>query len=275
MPYLIRSYRHPKSIDQNLLERNPDREDDYPIWKVARATSAAPTYFKAVKLKEDDEKFEFIDGGFGANNPSLEAYRSVKQLSKNDSEAVSTLISIGTGKSLEAEVNPSAGYRLYLRYANAAIKWASQSETVHENLLETTQGKADYCRLNVEHGLGKMKLDTWKGKKGRETLDWIQAKTGEYLSSDATKIQIRETAQRLVKIRRERASQPNSDRWERFCHGVEYACCQEGCTNGERYKEEQDLARHLKHDHKMQRGDKDTQSLIQKGKRYPLYESPI
>lgn len=272
MPYLIRSYRHPRSIDQSPLERNPGREDNYPIWKVARATSAAPTYFKAVKLKEDDEKFEFIDGGFGANNPSLEAYRSVKQLSRGDPEAVSTLVSIGTGKNLEAEENPSAGYRLYLRYANAAIKWASQSESVHENVLETTHGRAEYYRLNVEHGLGKMKLDTWKGKKGEETLDWIRAKTEDYLNTEVAKTQIHKSAQHLVRIRRERASQPNSDHWERFCHGVDYACCKEGCTIGERYKDEQELVRHLKRDHNMERGDQDIQLLIQRGKRYPLYE---
>lgn len=230
--------------------------------------------FKAVKLKEDDEKFEFIDGGFGANNPSAEAYRSVKQLSKDDSSAVSAFISIGTGKNLEAEKNPSTGYKLYLRYANAAIKWASQSESVHEDLLEKTQGRADYYRLNVEHGLGKMKLDTWKGKRGSETLDWIRAKTEDYLNTETARNQIHESAEHLVRIRRERPDQPNSDRWERFCHGVEYACCAGGCTNGERYKEQQALVRHLKREHKMKKGDRDIESLIQEGKRYPLYEVP-
>lgn len=45
-----------------MLERNPGRPDNYKIWEVGRATSAAPTYFKTVRLEEEDEKSEYIDG---------------------------------------------------------------------------------------------------------------------------------------------------------------------------------------------------------------------
>ena len=124
VPYLMRSYRHPKSRRPEPLERNPESGNNHWVWKVARATSAAPSYFKAVDLEEEDEKSELIDGGFGANNPSEEAYRSVKQLYSNNPKAVSILISIGTGKNLEHGGNPKRGYRLYLKYVNAAAKWA-------------------------------------------------------------------------------------------------------------------------------------------------------
>ena len=164
VPYLFRSYRHPKSIKDDILERNPDSADNYKIWEVGRATSAAPMYFKAMKL-EDDAEAEYLDGGFGANNPAEEAYRSVKQLSSNNDQTVKVLVSIGTGKNLETDRNPSAGYALYLRYANAAAKWATDSETTHERVYDSTRGKADYTRLNVEHGLGKMKLDEWKARE--------------------------------------------------------------------------------------------------------------
>jgi len=37
------------------------------IWQAARATSAAPTFFKRIKI---GRKQEYIDGGMGCNNPS-------------------------------------------------------------------------------------------------------------------------------------------------------------------------------------------------------------
>ncbi|KAL9118353.1 MAG: hypothetical protein Q9187_005102 [Circinaria calcarea] len=120
VPYLFRSYRHPKSTHGDLLERNPDKNNGYPIWQIGRATAAAPTYFKAVKIEEDDD-FEFIDGGFGANNPSEEVYRSVQQICNNNPRAVKAFVSIGTGKNLEVE-NPGQGYRQYYSYLNAAAK---------------------------------------------------------------------------------------------------------------------------------------------------------
>lgn len=38
---------------------------DIKIWEAARATSAAPAYFKRIKVGSE----ELIDGGLGANNP--------------------------------------------------------------------------------------------------------------------------------------------------------------------------------------------------------------
>ena len=35
------------------------------VWEAARATSAAPAYFKPFAI----EKYHLIDGGLGANNP--------------------------------------------------------------------------------------------------------------------------------------------------------------------------------------------------------------
>ena len=74
------------------MERNPDRWDNYPIHQVGRATSAAPFYFKAVNLDKDDPDLELIDGGFGANNPSEEAYREVGQMCNDNPKAVKVLV---------------------------------------------------------------------------------------------------------------------------------------------------------------------------------------
>ena len=109
----MRSYRHPKSRRPEPLRRNPETGNNHLVWQVARATSAVPLYFKAVNSEEGDETSELIDSGFGANNPSEEAYRSVKQLYSNNPRAVSVLVSVGTGKNLEHGRNWKGGYRLY------------------------------------------------------------------------------------------------------------------------------------------------------------------
>ena len=270
-PYILRSYRHPKSTDNNPLERNPDHDCKYEIWKVGRATCAAPTYFESVKLEEEDEEFEFIDGGFGANNPSDEAYTSVKQLHKDDPQSIKILVSIGTGKNQEPSSNPRRGYAMYYEYLNAAAKWATDSERTHEVVSDKLRKNADYCRFNVEHGLGKMKLDAWKGPRGAETLRLIQAKTDVYLQDTKVQESIKETARQLVKIRRLRAYRSDLDRWERFCHGVEYSCAVETCRHGEIYKQRQDLKQHLERSHHGDCTPESIEKILDSGKRYRLF----
>ena len=78
IPYILRSYHHHRSSNDMTMARNPGVENNYPIHQVGRATSAAPFYFKAVKLNRGAGNLELIDGGFGANNPSWEAFRDVQ-----------------------------------------------------------------------------------------------------------------------------------------------------------------------------------------------------
>lgn len=272
VPYLMRSYRHPRSRRPDPLERNPDIENNHLVWEVARATSAAPSYFKAFDIEEGNEKSELIDGGFGANNPTEEAYRSVRQLYGNDPQAVSVLVSVGTGKNLEHGGNPKGGYRLYLKYVNAAAKWATDSEKTHETVSDITRDNVDYFRLNVEHGIGKMKLDEWKGKKGRETLGLIRAKTEAYLTSPEAQEDLDASARHLVEVRRRRSNGSDHELWERFCHGVEYACCHDKCPNGgKRYRKRRELRSHIVKVHNID--DARVQALLEEGKTYPLYES--
>ncbi len=81
-PRLLRSYNHPKASGESPFERDPGPADPYPIYKIGRATSAAPFYFKAVELDEGRPELELIDGGFGANNPTELAYHEVMQMGK-------------------------------------------------------------------------------------------------------------------------------------------------------------------------------------------------
>ena len=197
----------------------------------------------------------------------------MKQLYNNNPRTVRVLVSIGTGRNLEARRNPSAGFALYMAYANRAAKWASQSEKTHQTMLDLTRDCTECYRLNVEHGIGKMKLDAWKGKKGCKTLELIRAKTQDYLDSAEGQQQITASARELVIVRRARSSQAYLDRWERFCHGVEYACRVTTCSDGkDTAYDRQALRQHIESTHPSERYR--LVSLLDEGKRFPNETTP-
>ena len=86
--YLFKSYK---------AEKHPKHNKTY--LKAARATSAASTYFKPVKMYidhgKDIQEMSLIDGGFGINNPAISAYVEVKKLYPNAEKI--NILSLGTG----------------------------------------------------------------------------------------------------------------------------------------------------------------------------------
>ena len=94
---IIPAFLMPKTeIAVFKTDHHEDFKNDYksPMWKVARSTSAAPTYLKG--LEDDASGKIFLDGGLWANNPVMVAI--VDALSSYDLtlERIDVL-SIGTG----------------------------------------------------------------------------------------------------------------------------------------------------------------------------------
>ncbi len=121
------------------------KDDDYPITDVARATSAAPAYFKPHLVK----KSCLIDGGIPANNPAALAYTHAKKLFPGNEYVV---LSIGTGftfKTLEkAEVDTwdALGWAVPVM----GMFFDGMSTATHlalENLLPRSGGRRRYFRL--------------------------------------------------------------------------------------------------------------------------------
>lgn len=164
-PYIFRTYKNlhrSENREQRLLDRNPGLAHDIPIWQVARATSAAPTYFEPPKTGD----LEYLDGGMGANNPCEELYDEVRRMNNDSYNCVRVIFSVGTGKNKKAarfRGKGSQGVRRYLNIINWAKKWASDSQQAHLRMMKTQQrDKFSYFRLNVEEGLDEMKLDEWR-----------------------------------------------------------------------------------------------------------------
>ncbi|GAB3995613.1 patatin-like phospholipase family protein [Spirosoma daeguense] len=71
---------------------------DFFVRDVARATSAAPTYFEAANIKSlSNVSYPLIDGGIFANNPSLCAYSEVRNAKKDPKASDMLIVSLGTG----------------------------------------------------------------------------------------------------------------------------------------------------------------------------------
>jgi uncharacterized protein len=78
--------------------RDPDKKGyDFLMRDVARATSAAPTYFEPLQLTVDpDGNRAFIDGGVYANNPAMCAYVEARKIHPDENDFL--VVSLGTGE---------------------------------------------------------------------------------------------------------------------------------------------------------------------------------
>lgn len=87
------------SSQAHIFDSRRAKEDlaqDFEIRKVARATSAAPTYFPSAEIVNQAGKaYSLVDGGIYANNPTLLALKSAKLMYPDAEEYV--VISLGTG----------------------------------------------------------------------------------------------------------------------------------------------------------------------------------
>lgn len=99
---LVTSYDIERREPHLFIRRPPTpggrEEPDFAVKDVARATSAAPTYFEPAYLQPippDGTRYALIDGGVFANNPALLAYIEAKRTFPNATRFV--ILSLGTG----------------------------------------------------------------------------------------------------------------------------------------------------------------------------------
>jgi patatin-like phospholipase/acyl hydrolase len=71
---------------------------DFPLTEVARATSAAPTYFEPALIKtgNGNDYYAIVDGGVFANNPAMCAYAEAKSTHPQADDFL--VVSLGTGE---------------------------------------------------------------------------------------------------------------------------------------------------------------------------------
>lgn len=249
--HLWRSYDHERPPTRTLDAHNRVEEalpnqygpaDRTQIYKVARATSAAPGFFEPILIDGSPH----LDGAIRANNPSLQVIDEVSD--KEDSRVPALALSIGTGKKSQANhalqaratelsrVNGGSRptrWKIIKYHLSSLLVRPMQQMTETE---ETVRGWNKKCsaiqggpitnpwwyRLNVDNGLGDVKLDQWIPRKGGEsTLSDITRYTEAYLGKEEVKNDVRRIAETLVEKRRKRV---RTERWERFAMDVVYQC---------------------------------------------------
>lgn len=99
---IVTSYETQQRISWFFKSRNAKQlkrgEQDFLMWEVARATSAAPTYFQPFEIKKklSTGSFCFIDGGVFASNPAMCAYVDASSIYGKREDFM--ILSLGTGE---------------------------------------------------------------------------------------------------------------------------------------------------------------------------------
>jgi hypothetical protein len=134
---------------------------------VARATSAATTFFKPICVGRDE--VEFVDAGFGYNNPCEVLIEEAGQHFPGCDRM--QIVSIGTGLGNVVSIDDTRRSII-----SALKKMATTSSKVAARLDDRFGGDGGYARLNVERGLEDTTLSDWKKASS------ISAHTRNYLS---------------------------------------------------------------------------------------------
>ena len=145
------------------------------IWQVARATSAATTFFKSAIIGRDG--VEFVDAGFGYNNPCEVIIDEVERLFP-DRKKHMRVLSIGTGL---GDVVTISDKRLSI--LSALKKMATSSKQVAARLDGQYGDDGRYHRFNVDKGMEDVILSDW------DKASKISAHTQNYLQENRRKIE--------------------------------------------------------------------------------------
>ena len=168
-PCLITAYdiKHRKAVFFTQHDAKAAKGKDFYVKDVARATSAAPTFFEPARIKSmANVYYPLIDGGLFANNPALCAYAEARNFPKKPTAENMLILSLGTGQSKKRYPYRKAKNWGPIGWIRPIIDimMSGVSETVDYQLREiykTIKARKDYPLpyLRIEPGLGKASPD--------------------------------------------------------------------------------------------------------------------
>lgn len=134
------------------------------IWEAARATTAAPTFFKGIEIAGTGGiKERFVDAGLNRNNPSKELRDEARNLF-GDNRRIGVFISIGTGHPdiIGFDKPGQLEKVLPVNLIKTLKNIATNCEDVHRELSnQYSELPGVYFRFNVDHGAGQVSLAEW------------------------------------------------------------------------------------------------------------------
>src|ERR1700733_10460671 len=280
--YLFRSYNRPPDYNSapegDFGPLNPGEACREPIWRCARATSAAPFLFAPIRFNGR----KFLDGGMGANNPAMIALKEVAQMHPHKP---AVLVSIRTGEKpgrLQQKPRTRDQVRQLRRMDRQSrkqgVKKLFEIASMGRNMLTNTTGTAQDVafitsemhvrayRFNVPITagppiLGSIPLDEWlPAATGDITRNKIRQATDQYLQDPAVNEKLEQFADILVSARRNRA---RTEHWERFATSVQYHCDNDDrCGRIPTRMTRNELRNHILEVHDLSQGDVDLEQIL-------------
>jgi len=184
-PLLVSSYdlqgQLPFFFKSHRIAQHPNY--NWPVTAIARATSAAPTYFPPLHLARGNENYALVDGGVCVNNPAMAAYAEARSLYPDFLNFL--VVSVGTGDRQDG-----------ITYAEAKewglLGWAGHIVSV---LMDSVSESVDY---QMEHLPGctfhRLQVPNLRATEADidnvdpQNLSNLQKSASEYISSATAEI---------------------------------------------------------------------------------------
>ena len=155
-PCLITSYDIEERCAKFLTQHDARLHGDpynFLIKDVARATSAAPTYFEPALIKsKTGVSYPLVDGGMFANDPTLCAYSELRGSEGNPTAKEMFILSLGTGSTKNPYKYDDMKTKGLVGWAQPVIDimMAGSSETTSyhlKNMFKAEQASDNYVRI--------------------------------------------------------------------------------------------------------------------------------
>ncbi|QCK16257.1 patatin-like phospholipase family protein [Mangrovivirga cuniculi] len=180
---------------------------NFKVKDVARATSAAPTYFECALVKNEiGTSYPLIDGGVFVNNPSLVSYSEARTMTfgniKNPTAKDMMIVSLGTGstpKRFEYKKAKDWGPVSWIK-PSLDIMMDGNSQTVDHHLCQiydTLNNKSDrnnYHRLTPK----RLTADSAMDNASQENMAMLKEDALNYISQSEIDEELDAIAKKLV-----------------------------------------------------------------------------
>lgn len=163
------------------------------IWEAARATTAAPTFFKRITIGDDGGAQEdFLDGGLLFNNPAQLALSEALKIF-GDASKLGCLVSIGTGHPGIIGLSQPDAFQKFLPTAMVGVLkqiTTNCEQTAHELAGRFRKLPNHYFRYSLSHGVGNISLEEWR------KMNEVQVHTKAYMEE----VEVSRSIDKVVEI---------------------------------------------------------------------------
>jgi len=188
--------------------KSHNKVHNFKIKEVARATSAAPTYFEAAHVKNEiGTSFTLVDGGTFANNPGMVAYSEARTMKFPDKVDYPTakdmlIVSIGTGSKSKSYPFSKVKNWGQIQWVKPVIEimMSGNSSATHYHLmqifdtLELQYDKRCYHRLEPEVKSADLQMDN----ASLDNLKRLQEDALNYISIKEVDEELDDIAQKIT-----------------------------------------------------------------------------